>query len=240
MTEGFRHGLPGRDMRRLAALPGLALLVVLGVIVAAAVRDGGSPSTGPGPSSPPTAATAIPSAGSSCQLSPGQYDPWDGVVPANARSAIQLSPTTGVRRPTASTMPVPLLVRGRVVDTTCRPLAGVFVWAFHRDPDGNYGPDATTGTDDVFYYQGIAKTDADGEFTMTTVRPGGGEGPGHIHVLVAAAAVPSRLSLEVWFADDPQLPSSTSEAVLASPVPHAGGGVEIDVTLIFDPPTRAP
>jgi protocatechuate 3,4-dioxygenase beta subunit len=132
---------------------------------------------------------------------------------------------------------VPLLIRGRVLDPACRPIPGAFVWAFHRNPDGIYGPDATTGGDELFYYQAIAKTDAGGRFTMTSVRPGGGEGPSHVHVLVAKPGEPSRLSLEVWFADDAQLPPSTSQAILASPRPRAGGGVEIDIALVFDPPT---
>src|SRR2546423_2278251 len=212
---------------------------MLGLVIAAAVRQGASapPSAG---SNSVVSATAASASAAACKASPGQYDPWDGAVASDAPSSVSLTPSTGVRRPAASTKPVPLLVRGRVLDTTCRPIAGAFVWAFHRNPDGIYGPDATTGGDELFYYQAIAKTDADGRFTMTTVRPGGGEGPTHIHVLVAKAGEPLRLSLEVWFADDPQLPASTSQAVLARPVPHVGGGVEIDVALVFDPPSSAP
>jgi protocatechuate 3,4-dioxygenase beta subunit len=243
VTEGFRPGLRSRSTRRrnrFVVAIGVEFVLTLAALTACGNPDGGGASAAAGGPTPSAPAAADRSSGPACRPSPGQYDAWDGVVPGNASAAIELKPTSGVRRPSPSTKPVPLQIHGRVVDTACRPVAGAYVWAFHRDPDGVYGPEPTAGEDNLFYYEGTVRTDADGRFTMATVRPGGGEGPRHIHVLVAVPRGPLRLSLEVWFADDPQLPPSTNQAVLARPVPHAGGGVDIDVVLVFDPPSTAP
>jgi Dioxygenase len=223
---------PWRPLHReLVAVAATVALLVLGCATTNPPPESLSPPVSAGPSDT-AAPTGRPSSGPACAPSPGQYDPWDRIVPSSAPSAIELTPTSGVKRPKPSTAPVPLLVKGLVVDTGCRPMAGAFVWAMHRDADGNYGPESTAGA--LYYYQGIAQTDADGRFEMTTIRPGVPEGPSHIHVLVAVPAQPLRLSLEVWFADDPGLPAVTNQAVLASPIPR-DRGTEVDVTLVFDP-----
>jgi protocatechuate 3,4-dioxygenase beta subunit len=233
-----------RSAQRLAVLVVAALVAVGAVVVLG--REGRS--TAAPSASPSSVAVTVstehsasqsvaPSRTAACAASPGQYDAWDGVLPSNAPSRTMLAPTTGVVRPKPSTKPIPLVLKGRVLDTSCRPIAHAFVWAFHRDPDGNYGPDASPPNDNLFYYQATVETDDAGQFEVTTVRPGAPTGPSHIHVLVAVAGGRSRMSLEIWFADDPRLPSSTSQALVAHPTPRSEGGFEIEIAIVFDPPS---
>jgi protocatechuate 3,4-dioxygenase beta subunit len=161
------------------------------------------------------------------------YDPWQDAIPNGATPKVVLGPTEGVHRAKTSAKPVPLLVRGRIVDANCRPIRDAYVWAFHRDPDGNYGPEPEGG--DRFYYYGVARTDSSGRFELTTVRPGAPQGPAHIHMLVAQRGQP-RLSFEIQFADDPRSVVDP-QVIVATPERLASGGFRIDVAVIYEPET---
>jgi protocatechuate 3,4-dioxygenase beta subunit len=66
---------------------------------------------------------------------------------------------------------VPLVVRGRAVAENGRtPIAGAIVFAYHTDKDGHY--DRPGSAAHSWRLKGWARTDADGSFAFTTIRPG--------------------------------------------------------------------
>lgn len=101
-----------------------------------------------------------------------------------------------------------LIVRGKVFDTNCTPLAGAIVDIWHTDANGDYDSSAD------YWYRGKVKTEIDGSFEFLTykfetVRPGRyplGDGfrPAHIHI---KASFPEYklLTTQLYFSDDPYL-----------------------------------
>ena len=80
------------------------------------------------------------------------------------------------------------------------------VW--QTDARGVYGPPDENGDPRCCYLQGSVETDANGSYTITTIRPGHyrGEGappPAHIHMEVHYRG--GGLFTEVFFAGDPYL-----------------------------------
>src|SRR4029078_7445603 len=65
----------------------------------------------------------------------------------------------------------PLIVRGRAIaENGTTPLAGAIVFAYHTDKDGHYArPGAAPHS---WRLKGWARTDTDGRFEFTTIRPG--------------------------------------------------------------------
>ena len=65
----------------------------------------------------------------------------------------------------------PLVVRGRAIaENGTTPLAGAIVFAYHTDKDGHY--DRPGSGPHSWRLRGWARTDADGRFEFTTIRPG--------------------------------------------------------------------
>jgi protocatechuate 3,4-dioxygenase beta subunit len=66
---------------------------------------------------------------------------------------------------------VPLVVRGRAIAEDGKtPIAGAVVFAYHTDRDGHY--DRPGSVAHSWRLKGWARTDADGTFEFTTIRPG--------------------------------------------------------------------
>jgi len=65
----------------------------------------------------------------------------------------------------------PLIVRGRAIaENGTTPLAGAIVFAYHTDKDGHY--DRPGAAPHSWRLKGWARTDTDGRFEFTTIRPG--------------------------------------------------------------------
>jgi protocatechuate 3,4-dioxygenase beta subunit len=90
----------------------------------------------------------------------------------------------------------PLLVSGLVLATDCRPVAGALLDFWHCDDAGNYD---NAG----FRLRGHQFADADGCFSLETIRPGLYPGrTRHIHVKVQAPNQPV-LTTQLYFPDEP-------------------------------------
>lgn len=103
----------------------------------------------------------------------------------------------------------PLQINGRFLDASGRPLEGVIMYAYHTDDKGYYTKKGNeTGVQKWHgYLHGWCRTNADGRYTIKTIRPApypAGGNPAHIH---AAVKVPGRKTpifiTDFVFADDP-------------------------------------
>ena len=87
-------------------------------------------------------------------------------------------------------------VRGRVLDTDCRPVAGALLDIWHADPTGAYDNRG-------FRMRGHQFADDAGRYRLTTLRPGLYPGrTRHIHIRVQAPGGPV-LTTQLYFADEP-------------------------------------
>lgn len=82
----------------------------------------------------------------------------------------------------------PLHLRGRVLDASGKPVAGVIVYAYHTNDAGIYPTDAALkGTSAARHgrLRGWARSNERGEYAFDTIRPGpypGRTDPQHIHM----------------------------------------------------------
>lgn len=112
-----------------------------------------------------------------------------------------------------------LIVQGRVLDGDL-PIAGVSIYLLQADAEGHYnnvGPDH----DDFARLVGAIRSDRDGRFQYSTIRPAGyNGGPGHVHYIVRAEGFKPTL-LELWFEDDPVIRArkKAGKAVVPSYMP---------------------
>jgi len=88
-----------------------------------------------------------------------------------------------------------LVLRGRVVDTTGRPLTGAVVDVWQADGAGQYHPDA---------YRGRVRTDGSGQYAFRTALPGNSFGAKHIHMIVTHESHGS-VTTRIVFKGDPNL-----------------------------------
>jgi len=131
-----------------------------------------------------------------------------------------------------------LVVRGRVLDGDGRPVTGASIYAYHTDATGVYVPGGAgaAGNDRPRLY-GYLRSDADGRYAFSTIKPGpypAARIPAHVHFEVAAPGHADR-TYEIVFADDPFL-SSDFRARARDPLgavaivtgrPGAGGTLEV-------------
>lgn len=108
---------------------------------------------------------------------------------------------------------VPLVVSGTVYLPGGRvTAAGVLIYAYHTDATGRY-PGGANGTGHARNHgrlRGFARTDANGRYRFTTIRPApypGRADPAHIHVTVTPPGGEERWIDDVEFDDDPLLTS---------------------------------
>lgn len=108
----------------------------------------------------------------------------------------------------------PLIIHGQVFKPDGRtPASGVVVHAYHRDRDGfDFGARDRALT--TWRLQGWARTDAQGRFEFSTIRPAadhmGREGA-HIHFTLEAAQFGRQWAPTVFLADDPILSQRTRQ-----------------------------
>jgi protocatechuate 3,4-dioxygenase beta subunit len=119
----------------------------------------------------------------------------------------------------------PMLLRGRVLDATGKPRAGIVVYAYHTDAGGIYPTsDASRGTASHRHglLRGWATSDAQGRYAFDTIRPAGYPGTGlpqHVHMHVIEPGCGTYWIDDVHFSDDPRL-----TATMLSRVRHGRGG----------------
>lgn len=106
---------------------------------------------------------------------------------------------------------LPVHMSGRVLDSSCQPVANAVVEIWHAAPiPPDTEPEAFDATYDntrEFRYYGQVATDADGRYEFETLRPGwylnGAQyRPAHIHVKIWTGE-DERLTSQLYFVDDP-------------------------------------
>lgn len=98
----------------------------------------------------------------------------------------------------------PLLLSGTVYSTTGIPASGIIVYAYQTDAQGKY-PKGSTWHGSL---RGWAKTDSQGRYQFSTIRPQAYPGrttPQHIHMHVIEPGKATYYIDDVTFSDDPLL-----------------------------------
>jgi protocatechuate 3,4-dioxygenase beta subunit len=135
------------------------------------------------------------------------------------------------------------VVRGRVLQADGgRPAAGVVVFAYQTDDSGVYAKPGLEGR--PWRLKGWARTDAQGRFEFTTIRPApypAGGVPAHIHVTLIADCC-GRQFYDLMFDDDPLATpayrarfAQAGEHGLYGAVRSEGGVQRVDFTLRLRP-----
>jgi chlorocatechol 1,2-dioxygenase len=148
----------------------------------------------------------------------------------------------------------PMVVRGRVTDTSGAPVANAVVDVWHSTPEGRY-----SGIHDnipIEYYRGKLHTDADGRFEVHSIVPvpyqipnTGPTGallermgrhswrPAHVHFKVRKSGYRD-LTTQAYFADGEFVDDDCCEGVrddLVMPIRYDGASRLLEVTFALDP-----
>lgn len=105
----------------------------------------------------------------------------------------------------------PLRIVGTVFDPAGAPAAGVVVYAYHTDRHGLYPTDARYRGLAAYRHgrlRGWAMTDAEGQYSFATIRPGGypdTDLPAHVHMHVIEPGRCTYYIDDILFEDDPRL-----------------------------------
>ena len=140
----------------------------------------------------------------------------------------------------------PLVIHGHAfAEDGKTPLANAIIFAYHTDKDGVYDRPGTPAHS--WRLRGWAKTDAQGRFEFSTIKPGSypnTNNPAHVHFTVFAADAKYHAG-ELQFADDPLIQASArardkSEGEFGSirPVRTEGGSQHVDLRLRVSPRNR--
>lgn len=118
------------------------------------------------------------------------------LAPANSPSTITIADSTepGTR----------LTVSGRVLGPDNRPVPSASIYVYHTDNKGEYVPGSNAGMDRPRLH-GFLRSDAEGRYSFTTIRPApypGSRIPAHVHFEIAPSGHPSRI-YEIMFEGDP-------------------------------------
>lgn len=118
-----------------------------------------------------------------------------------------------------------LMLRGRVLDSQGRSIAGAVVHFRQTDATGSYREDA---------YRGALKTNDKGQYALRTVIPASYYGAKHIHVLASHDQYGS-VNTEVLFKGDPQLSEWRAERAIVLEETRVGDDIvfvgTFDITL---------
>ncbi len=110
------------------------------------------------------------------------------------------------------------IVTGRVLDEDGTPLPNTLIEIWQADASGRYAhpreKDFPAPRDPNFTGRGLCKTNADGVYRFTTIKPGpypwgnhpNAWRPAHIHFSILGPCLAARLVTQMYFPDDPLLP----------------------------------
>ncbi|MEM8939829.1 MAG: hypothetical protein AAGC64_10830 [Bacteroidota bacterium] len=102
---------------------------------------------------------------------------------------------------------IPLIIKGKIFNPDNIPAKGVVVHAYHRDAQG-YDFGENDSSFPTWRLQGWAKTDMDGNFKFSTIRPApdhlGREGA-HIHFTTISNEFGLQWAPKVFLGDDPEV-----------------------------------
>ncbi|MDO8679634.1 MAG: protocatechuate 3,4-dioxygenase subunit beta [Acidobacteriota bacterium] len=110
-----------------------------------------------------------------------------------------------------------IIVAGRVVEETGRPVSGALIEIWQANAAGRYHhvkDDHPAPLDPNFTGAGRTVTDADGRYQFTTIKPGAypwrnhdnAWRPAHVHFSLFGSTFRTRLVTQMYFPDDPLLP----------------------------------
>lgn len=180
---------------------------------AASAASSTTAATGTTAASAVTSCTAIPQETAGPYPGDGTNGPnvltQSGVVRKDIRASFGSSTTTMAG--------VPLTVTMTVVDkSTCKPISGAAVYAWHCDKDGRYSLYSQGVTNENFL-RGVQPTDANGNATFTTIFPGAylGRWP-HIHFEVFGAVANATTGKNAKSTSQLALPEDACKAVYAT------------------------
>ena len=156
-----------------------------------------------------------------------------------AAQAVHLSPATApaqVSLVASAERGTPLSVSGRVVGSGGRAIAGASIYVYQTDANGEYVPGVTGGSDRPRLF-GLLRSDAEGRYAFTTIKPGSypnSRNPAHIHFEVSAPGHDDRI-YEIVFEGDPfiserfrqQAGEPYGGVVIVALRPTSGGGLEV-------------
>ena len=121
----------------------------------------------------------------------------------------------------------PIILFGRVLDSTGRPVPGALLELWQTNGAGRYVDPVDLGLmplDPNFDGAGRCLTDAEGKYSFMTVRPapypagrGGPYRPAHIHLSIIGPDLSSRLITQCYFPDDSLLASDWISTSLVDP-----------------------
>ena len=140
----------------------------------------------------------------------------------------------------------PLVIHGQLFAEDGRsPLAGATVFAYHTDREGLY--DKPGSPAHSWRLRGWARTDADGRFEFSTIRPGSypqGRNPAHVHFTVFTSDARFHAG-GLMFDDDPFIDAAertrdSREGGFGSirPIRLEGGVQHVDLRLRLNPRNR--
>jgi len=136
------------------------------------------------------------------------------VVSALSSADTDLTTNSGTGQPALGERSI---ITGRLLDEDGVPIAGMLVEVWQADASGRYAhpreADFPAPRDPNFVGRGGCKTDADGVYEFTTVKPGpypwgnheNAWRPSHIHFSVLGPALVTRLVTQMYFPGDPLL-----------------------------------
>ena len=109
------------------------------------------------------------------------------------------------------------------------PAKGIILYIYHTDARGHYSPSAAQVDGRLHgHLRGWVTTDANGKFTLHTIRPApypNGSIPAHVHILVKEPGKTVYYIDEVWFNDDKLVTDR-----LRKEAEHRGGSQIITLT----------
>ena len=192
-------------------------LAALAVLCGLAACSGGS-GTAPVASTEPAATGPTTSTVVDCVETAG--GPVQGSAPSGASSSVTLGPSAELTTEEAASgarQGRPLILTGTVFANCTTPAVGAVINVWQTDARGRYGPPDKNGDLRCCYLQGSVETDANGAYTIKTIRPGhyrggGAPPPAHIHMEIHYRG--GGLLTEVFFAGDPYLEGEPEGGVI--------------------------